>query len=92
MMAKCRLDIIDGNAAGSNSCVLNCSARMESIREANELAAAVAEISKDKDDEKKRKKDSVTQKALDKAAKQKAAEDVAKGRVDAVDESCDGKV
>ena len=42
MMAKRRLDIIDGNA-GSYSRVLNCNARMESVKEVHELTAAVAE-------------------------------------------------
>ena len=73
LIAKRRIDMIDGNI-GSYSRILNSDARMEMIRDVNALAAAVAEISKEKLDARDRLKESADQKALKKAEKQKAAE------------------
>ena len=73
LIAKRRIDIIDGNI-GSYSRLLNSDARMEMIRDVNALAAAVAEISKEKLDARDRLKESADQQALKKAEKVKGAE------------------
>ncbi|KAI2498520.1 hypothetical protein MHU86_15980 [Fragilaria crotonensis] len=73
LIAKRRIDMIDGNI-GSYSRLLISDARMEMIRDVNALAAAVAEISKEKLDARDRLKETADQKALKKAEKQKAAE------------------
>ena len=57
-VAKRRLDMISGNVA-SYSRYLNDEKRLAEIKELNELTSAVAEVSADKMNEKKRKKDKI---------------------------------
>ena len=71
LIAKHRIDALDGSV-GSYSRLLNASARLEQIKEVNSLAAAVAEITRDKDDA--RKQEAPTEQALKKADKKKVAE------------------
>ena len=73
LIAKRRIDALDGNV-GSYSCLLNSNARLEQIREVNTLTAAVAEITRDKDNAKKRKVQEAAELALKRATKKKAAE------------------
>ena len=73
LIAKRRIDALDGNV-GSYSRLLNSSARLKQIKEVNTLAAAVAEITRDKDNATKRKKEVAAELALKKADKKQAAE------------------
>ena len=73
LIAKRRIDALDGNV-GSYNRLLNSNARLEQIREVNTLTAAVAEITRDKDNAKKRKVQEATELALKRATKKKAAE------------------
>ncbi|KAI2491962.1 hypothetical protein MHU86_22582 [Fragilaria crotonensis] len=73
LIAKRRIDALDGNV-GSYSRLLNSSARLQQIKEVNALAAAVAEITRDKEDARKRKKEATANLALKKADKKQAAE------------------
>ncbi|KAI2510833.1 hypothetical protein MHU86_3619 [Fragilaria crotonensis] len=73
LIAKRRIDALDGNV-GSYSRLLNSSARLEQIKEVNALAAAVAEITRDKEDDRKRKKEATAAQALRKANKKQTVE------------------
>jgi hypothetical protein len=73
LIAKRRIDVLDGNV-GSYSRLLNSSSRLKQIKEVNDLAAAVAEITRDKDDDRKRKKEATAEQALRKANKKQEAE------------------
>ena len=73
LIAKRRIDALDGNI-GSYSRLLNSSERLKQIKEVNTLAAAIAEITRDKDDARKRKKNATEELALKKANKKQAAE------------------
>jgi hypothetical protein len=63
LIAKRRIDALDGNIA-SYSRLLNSDAHLEQIKEVNALTAAVAEVTRDEDDERKRKKDAAAVQAL----------------------------
>jgi hypothetical protein len=67
LIAKRRIDAIDGR-------LLNSSARLEQIKQVNALAAAIAEISNDKENSRKEKKYKLAEQALKKAEKKKASE------------------
>ena len=54
LIAKRRIDALDGNV-GSYSRLLNSTARLNQIKEVNTLAAAVVEITRDKENAEKRK-------------------------------------
>lgn len=73
LIAKHRIDALDGNV-GSYSRLLNSSARLEQIKQVNALAAAIAEISNDKENSRKEKKDKLAEQALKKAEKKRASE------------------
>ena len=73
LIAKRRIDALDGNV-GSYSRLLNSSSRLQQIKEVNALAAAVAEITRDKEDARKLKKEVTANLALKKADKKQAAE------------------
>ena len=73
LIAKRRIDALDGNV-GSYSRVLNSTARLHQIKEVNTLAAAVVEITRDKENAEKRKVQEAAELILKRAAKKKAAE------------------
>ena len=69
-IAKRRLDVVSGSIASYSRC-LNDPSRLAAIKEMCEMTAAVAEISEDKEREKKRLLDEATAAAAEKAAKKK---------------------
>ena len=72
-IAKRRLEFIEGNVA-SYSRLLNDEARLDAIKEMNQLVSAVAEVSADKEKAKQKRKESTAEKELQKDASKNAAE------------------
>ena len=85
-LAARRLNNIDA-CVSSYACVLNSDERMKQVREANSIAMVMADIQRDKDEEKKRKKQDKQKEDAEKAKKkaedaEKAAEKAAEGMIE----------
>ena len=71
-MAKRRLDMIEGNISSYSRC-LNSSKRLKAITECNQLAASMAEVTAELDNQKSVKRAEAAQKVKDKLEKKAAA-------------------
>ena len=78
-LAKRRLDMIEGNVASYSRC-LNDPKRLKLIKEANDLAATIAEVTAEKEDLKAQRKQLAMKKSLQAKAKKDAAAAKAEGK------------